>query len=100
MGATRAAASQMVRPGGAIVHVGLQDSEPGLDTRRITLQEIMLIGAYCYRLEDFAEALSLLTAGKVHGTDWTEIRSLDDGAGAFLDIHQGRAAPKIILSTS
>ena len=100
MGATRASASRMVRPGGTIVHVGLQDSEPGLDTRRITLQEIMFIGAYCYRLEDFAEALSLLTAGKVHGTDWTEIRSLDDGAGAFLDIHQGRAAPKIILSTS
>ena len=100
MGATRAAASQMVRPGGAIVHVGLQDSQPGLDTRRITLQEILFIGAYCYRLDDFAEALSLLTSGKVHGDGWTEIRSLDDGAGAFLDIDQGRATPKIILSTS
>ena len=70
MGATRAAASQMVRPGGAIVHVGLQDSDPGLDTRRITLQEIMFI---LLLPADFAEAL-LLTAGKVHGTDWTEIR--------------------------
>ena len=100
MGATRAAASQMVRPGGAIVHVGLQDSEPGLDTRRITLQEILFIGAYCYRLDDFSEALALLTTGKVHGSGWTEVRPLDDGAGAFLDIHQGRAAPKIILSTS
>ena len=100
MGATRAAASQMVRPGGAIVHVGLQDSQPGLDTRRITLQEILFIGAYCYRLDDFAEAVSLLTSGKVDGDGWTEIRSLDDGAEAFLDIDQGRAAPKIILSTS
>ena len=25
---------------GVIVHVGLQDNEPGLDTRRLTLQEI------------------------------------------------------------
>ena len=100
MGATRAAASRMVRPGGAIVHVGLQDSEPGLDTRRITLQEILFIGAYCYRLDDFAEALSLLASGRVHGNGWTEIRPLDDGAGAFLDIHEGRAAPKIILATS
>ena len=28
---------------GVIVHVGLQDKEPGLDTRRLTLQELSLI---------------------------------------------------------
>ena len=98
MGATRAAASRMVRPGGAIVHVGLQDSEPGLDTRRITLQEISFIGAYCYRAEDFSEALALLTSRRVTGEGWVEIRPLDDGATSFQDIHDGRAAPKIILS--
>ncbi|MGC6454761.1 MAG: alcohol dehydrogenase catalytic domain-containing protein [Candidatus Puniceispirillaceae bacterium] len=98
MGATRAAASMMVRPGGVIVHVGLQDNEPGLDTRRITLQEIAFLGAYCYRDEDFAEALALLTSGKVSGEGWAEIRPLDDGAEAFIDIDQGRAPPKIILS--
>ena len=98
MGATRAAASAMVRPGGVIVHVGLQDNEPGLDTRRITLQEIAFLGAYCYRDDDFAEALALLTRGKVSGDGWAEIRPLDDGADAFIDIDQGRAPPKIILS--
>ena len=100
MGATRAAASAMVRPGGVIVHVGLQDNEPGLDTRRITLQEIAFIGAYCYRHEDFAMAISLLTDGKVTGAGWTEIRPLDEGAEAFIDIDQGRAPPKIILATN
>ena len=100
MGATRAAASAMVRPGGVIVHVGLQDNEAGLDTRRITLQEIAFIGAYCYRHEDFAAALALLTEGKVTGAGWTEIRPLDEGAEAFIDIDQGRAPPKIILATS
>ena len=100
MGVTRAAASAMVRPGGVIVHVGLQDNEPGLDTRRITLQEIAFIGAYCYRHEDFASAISLLTDGKVTGAGWTEIRPLDAGAEAFIDIDQGRAPPKIILATS
>ena len=100
MGATRAAASHMVRPGGAIIHVGLQDSEPGLDTRRITLQEIAFIGAYCYRAEDFAEALALLTSGKVTGAGWTDVRPLDAGAVSFEDIHDGRAAPKIILAMS
>ena len=100
MGATRAAASQMVRPGGAIIHVGLQDSDPGLDTRRITLQEIAFIGAYCYRAEDFTEALALLTSGKVTGAGWTDVRPLDAGAVSFQDIHDGRAAPKIILAMS
>ena len=99
MGATRAAASAMTRPGGVIVHVGLQDNEPGLDTRRLTLQEIDFLGAYCYRHQDFATALKLLTDGKVTGEGWTEIRPLDDGAQAFVDIDQGRAPPKIILAT-
>ena len=31
-GPTRAAASAMVRPGGVISHIGLQDNEPGPDT--------------------------------------------------------------------
>ena len=95
MGATRAAASAMARPGGVIVHVGLQDNEPGLDTRRLTLQEIGFFGAYCYRHQDFATALDLLTGGKVTGEGWTEIRPLEDGAQAFIDIDQGRAPPKL-----
>ena len=84
---------------GVIVHVGLQDNEPGLDTRRLTLQEIGFFGAYCYRHQDFATALDLLTGGKVTGEGWTEIRPLDDGTQAFIDIDQGRAPPKIILAT-
>ena len=98
MGVTRAAASAMVRPGGVIVHVGLQDNEPGLDTRRVTLQEIAFLGVYCYRDDDFAAAIALLTSGKADGEGWVEIRGLDDGAEAFVDIDQGRAPPKIILS--
>ena len=99
-GATRAAASRLARPGGVIVHLGLQDSVEGLDTRRITLQEITFQGAYCYRPRDFAEALELLGDGRVNGAGWAETRGLDEGAGAFVDIHEGRAPPKIILETS
>ena len=99
-GATRHAASALVRPGGVIVHIGLQDNEPGLDTRRITLQEIIFQGTYCYRKDDFAEALALLSSGKISGKGWAEIRPLDEGARSFLDIHEGKAPPKIILQTS
>lgn len=98
-GVTRAAASSMVRPGGVIVHIGLQDNMQGLDTRRITLQQISFVGSYCYSAREFTEALSLLEQGIVRGRGWAEIRPLADGVGAFQDIHNGIAPPKIILNT-
>ena len=62
--------------------IGLQDNEPGLNTRRITLQEINFCGTYCYRRDNFAEALTLLSGGVINGAGWAEIRALDDGVGA------------------
>jgi threonine dehydrogenase-like Zn-dependent dehydrogenase len=45
-GRTRAASCGFVGAGGVISHVGLQDNEPGLDTRKITLEEITFLGNY------------------------------------------------------
>jgi threonine dehydrogenase-like Zn-dependent dehydrogenase len=98
-GVTRKAASVLAKPGSWIVHIGLQDEEPGLDTRRATLQEIGLIGTYCYTRADFAAALRLLENGLIASHDWIEIRPLEAGAQAFADIHNGDAPPKIILAT-
>lgn len=100
MGDTRKAASALVVPGGTIVHIGLQDNTEGLDTRRITLQEIHFSGSYCYSRYDFAAALKLLTNGIVKNRDWIEVRPLEDGAKSFMDIHEGKAPPKIILAMS
>ncbi|MEM7067880.1 MAG: alcohol dehydrogenase catalytic domain-containing protein [Pseudomonadota bacterium] len=94
---TRRASSEFVTPGGTIIHVGLQDNEAGLDTRRITLQEIAFIGTYCYTNADFAEALALLADGHVSRNGWSEIRPLASGGSGFDDIHSGSAVPKIIL---
>ena len=99
-GATRRTASALVRPGGVIVHIGLQDNLDGLDVRRITLQEITFKGTYCYRKDDFAEALRLLHEGAITGSGWVEVRPLIDGAASFEDIHNGNAPPKIILDLS
>ncbi len=96
-GRTRAAACQLVRPGGTIVHTGLQDNGEGIDTRRITLQEINFLGTYCYTPGDFSAALDLLHKGHVSGAGWTEIRPLADGPQSFRDVDQGSAPPKIIL---
>ncbi|MEO1399330.1 MAG: zinc-binding dehydrogenase, partial [Pseudomonadota bacterium] len=98
MGATRAAASKLAVPGGTIVHIGLQDGAEGLDTRRITLQEISFSGTYCYSRYDFGAALALLTRDLIENRDWIETRPLDQGAQSFHDIHDGKAPPKIILT--
>lgn len=97
-GKTRAAASQMVTTGGIISHVGLQDNEPGLDTRRLTLEEITFLGNYTYSVNDLRATIDLLYSGVLGSLDWVDIRSLSDGADAFRDIHEHKAAaPKIVF---
>ena len=96
-GRTRAASCELVAPGGMILHIGLQDNEAGLDTRYITLQEVTFKGSYCYSVADFAEALALLEAGHITGEGWSQVRPLSEGQASFMDIHEGKAPPKIIL---
>ena len=96
---TRALASRTVRPGGAILHIGLGSAAGGLDIRRMTLQEIAFIGTYTYSAADFRDTAAAIFAGRLGALDWTEIRPLSEGARAFADIRAGRAAaPKIVLT--
>ena len=96
--ATRKAASELVTPGGVIVHIGLADAEGGLDVRRMTLQEITFIGTYTYTAADFGDTLAAMIAGQLGALDWAETRPLEQGQQAFADILEGRAAaPKIVL---
>ncbi len=97
-GITRATSSRVVRAGGVIMHIGLQDNDPGLDTRRITLQEITFIGTYTYTPVDLRATMLQLHRGGFGDLSWLEQRPLDDGAAAFDDLLHGRsAAPKIVL---
>ncbi len=96
--ATRAAASAQVRPGGAIVHVGLLPGSDGFDVRRITLQEIVVSGSYCYTPQDFAETLAAMATGALGPLDWFETRPLAEGAAVFAALDAGEiAAPKVVL---
>lgn len=97
-GITRASASAAAKAGGVIIHVGLQDNDAGLDTRRLTLQEITFIGTYTYTHVDMRAALHALHRGAFGELAWLEQRPLSDGASAFDDLLHGRsAAPKIVL---
>ena len=96
--ATRAHACRIVTAGGGIVHIGLLPGSGGIDIRRITLQEITLVGTYCYTPVDFRETVAAIAAGRLGALDWLEQRPLSEGAGAFGDIDAGRVrAAKVVL---
>ena len=96
--ATRAAASRLVRPGGVIVHAGLLPGMDGFDVRRITLQEIIVTGTYCYTPADFRATVDALVSGRLGDLSWIEERDFDDAVAAFADMDAGRtAAAKIVL---
>lgn len=97
-GRTRASASRLVRPGGVICHAGLQDEEAGLDTRKLTLQEVTFIGNYTYNVVDLMASIDAINNGRLGNLDWIEQRPLSQGSSAFADVHNGRSeSPKIVL---
>ncbi|MBY5924348.1 MULTISPECIES: alcohol dehydrogenase catalytic domain-containing protein [unclassified Halomonas] len=97
-GPTRQMAVACTRPGGAIMHLGLQDNAGVTDTRATTLKELSFLGAYTYSLEDLHAAVALLDASALGELSWVEHRSLSEGGDAFHALANGRTgAAKIIL---
>jgi alcohol dehydrogenase len=96
--ATRAQAFAAVKPGGVIMHVGLQDWASEIDMRKLTLAEITLLGTYTYTTADLRATVSALAQGAFGDLAWVEERPLEAGQQAFLDLDQGRcAAAKVLL---
>ena len=96
--ATRAAAFAAVKPGGIVMHIGLQDWASEIDMRKLTLAEITLIGTYTYTTADLRATVAALHDGVFGDLAWVEERPLADGAAAFRDLAAGRsAAAKIVL---
>ena len=96
--ATRKAALAAVRPGGVVMHIGLQDWASEIDMRKLTLAEVTLLGTYTYTTADLRATVDALARGVFGDLSWVEERPLDEGQQAFLDLDQGRcAAAKVIL---
>jgi len=96
--ATRMQAFAAVKPGGVIMHVGLQDWASEIDMRKLTLAEITLLGTYTYTTADLRATVDALHRGVFGDLSWVEQRQLADGAQAFVDLDQGRcAAAKVVL---
>ncbi|MDF7661845.1 alcohol dehydrogenase catalytic domain-containing protein [Erwiniaceae bacterium L1_54_6] len=96
-GPTRKLAVHAVKPGGVIMHIGLQDWDSEIDMRKITLSEVTLLGTYTYTMEDFHLTLSMLEQGALGALGWVEQRALQQGANAFDDLESQRVSSAKIL---
>jgi len=95
---TRQQALAAIKPGGVMMHVGLQDWASEIDMRKLTLAEITLLGTYTYTTADLRATVDALHQNQFGDLAWVEERALSDGPQAFLDLDSGAsAAPKIVL---
>ena len=95
---TRQQAIHTIAPGGTIIHVGLAQPSGTFNFRKLTIQEISIIGTYCYTNNDFKKSINILAEKKLGSLKWIDFRELKEGAKAFKQIHDGTCvAPKIIL---
>ena len=94
---TRQSAFVAIKPGGVLMHVGLQDWASEIDMRKLTLAEITLLGTYTYSTADLKATVNYLDQGVFGNLEWVEKRSLDDGAKAFDDLHQGKSGSAKVL---
>jgi 2-desacetyl-2-hydroxyethyl bacteriochlorophyllide A dehydrogenase len=95
---TRKTAFQAIKPGGVIMHIGLQDWDSEIDMRKLTLAEVTLLGTYTYSTADLRATVQKLSEGAFGDLKWVEERRLEEGAAAFQDLHQGKTpSAKILL---
>jgi len=95
---TRQQAFAAVKPGGVIMHIGLQDWASEVDMRKLTLAEITLLGTYTYTTADLRATVDALHRGVFGDLSWVEVRRLDEGPQAFVDLDRGHSASaKIVL---
>ena len=95
---TRQLALQAIRPGGTVMHIGLQDWASEIDMRKLTLAEITLLGTYTYTTADLRATVDLLAQNVLGDLSWVETMPLAEGARAFSALDAGQiAASKLVL---
>lgn len=81
--ATKQQALEMVRPGGAVVWIGLHDNSMTLDSYKVTLPETTIHGSYAATIAELQAAVTLMAARRVDVESWVQTFSLADGVQAF-----------------
>ncbi|GAB4002901.1 zinc-dependent dehydrogenase [Spirosoma daeguense] len=89
---TNQQALKAIRPGGAVVLIGLYENAQPFFTYDIILSEKQIIGTYAATQQEIRESLRLIASGKVDVTSWVHYYPLDDGVTAFTDMMAAKAA--------
>ena len=89
---TRRAALDVVRPGGAVVLLGLHEDESALPFHRVVRDQVSLQGSFAYTDADFTAALALLANGTVSIGDLPRALPLEAGPEAFARLADGPSA--------
>jgi len=98
---TRALASERLRPGGTLVHIGLGSAQDGIDIRRTTLQELKFIGSYTYTMEHFKEVVQAMVEDRFGALDWYQVEPVSDGQIWFERLSNNEvSAAKVLLEFS
>jgi 2-desacetyl-2-hydroxyethyl bacteriochlorophyllide A dehydrogenase len=96
--ATRIDALRAVKPGGVVMHIGLQDWASEIDMRKLTLAEITLMGTYTYTTADLRATVKFLNEGVFGDLSWVKTMPLSEGARAFSELDSGRqSSAKVVL---
>lgn len=89
---------EKIKTGGVIINVGLQSWTSNINIRKLTLEEIKLIGCYTYSMVDFKSALKTIESGKFGNLSWIKELPLSDANLAFKQLHDDRmSSAKVIL---
>ncbi len=80
---TKRGSLDAVRPGGAVVWIGLHENPLTFDSFSVTLPEKQILGTYAAKLDDLKLALEWMSTGKVDARTWTTKFPLADGVTAF-----------------
>lgn len=84
--ATQQKALEMVRPGGAVVLIGLHENTASLMSYDIILPEKQVFGTYAANIEELGEALNMIESKRADVTSWITYCSFDTVVETFHDL--------------
>jgi threonine dehydrogenase-like Zn-dependent dehydrogenase len=87
--ATRAAALELVRPGGRAVYVGLAADDTTLGFHDVVRRQVTLQGSYAYTMADYDQAHEWLISGDASLGDLPDVLPLEDGPDMFARLAKG-----------
>ncbi|WP_274648748.1 zinc-dependent alcohol dehydrogenase [Paenibacillus humicola] len=86
---TRELAVGILNAGGTVMNIGLGIDGTELPVNHLIRQEIEVKGSFCYTVQDFTDALELLSLEKIHERGWSRTEALEQGGECFASLTDG-----------